>query len=249
VPRVTIDMGDGRKLQGTITGNSIHYVLDSRGRVVDALPGLYAPRVFRDLLSGAGPAAREFGRLDDAAFTERVAAYHRDLLRAFDGAVAEQALAVAGTMPTATEAALLARSKALLERPLVEAVSSGRVDTVLPERVASLAARYAEDSRLGDASRDLLLRKHEARAREYGTPSAHPDLVVARFERTLAEDTAYNEYVLHRRLRGWFAEAPAPLSLDALNVSVYAELFLTPATDPWLGLFAPDTYAGLEPVR
>src|SRR6185295_2531682 len=30
-PRVTIDFGDGRKLEGTITGNSIHYVLDAAG--------------------------------------------------------------------------------------------------------------------------------------------------------------------------------------------------------------------------
>ena len=38
VPRLSIDFGDGRRLEGTITGNSVHYVLDSRGRVVDA-PG------------------------------------------------------------------------------------------------------------------------------------------------------------------------------------------------------------------
>ncbi len=40
-PRVTIDFGDGRKLEGTITGNSIHYVLDAEGQALDALPGLY----------------------------------------------------------------------------------------------------------------------------------------------------------------------------------------------------------------
>src|SRR3954465_9116645 len=37
-PRVTIDFGDGRKLERTITGNSIHYVLDSNGLFVDGLP-------------------------------------------------------------------------------------------------------------------------------------------------------------------------------------------------------------------
>ncbi len=31
VPRVTIDFGDGRVLERTITGNSIHYVLDAEG--------------------------------------------------------------------------------------------------------------------------------------------------------------------------------------------------------------------------
>src|SRR6187397_894201 len=46
VPKVTIDFGDGRKLERTLTGNSIHYVLDSQGHVIDALPGLYGPKVF-----------------------------------------------------------------------------------------------------------------------------------------------------------------------------------------------------------
>src|SRR6266536_5776127 len=41
VPKVTIDFGDGRKLERTLTGNSIHYILDAEGRPIDALPGLY----------------------------------------------------------------------------------------------------------------------------------------------------------------------------------------------------------------
>jgi hypothetical protein len=45
-PKVTIDFGDGRKLERTLTGNSIHYILDSNGRVIDALPGLYGPAAF-----------------------------------------------------------------------------------------------------------------------------------------------------------------------------------------------------------
>src|SRR5262249_21999207 len=35
VPKVTIDMGDGRVIHRTITGNSIHYVLDAAGRPID----------------------------------------------------------------------------------------------------------------------------------------------------------------------------------------------------------------------
>ncbi len=33
VPHVTIDFGDGRKLERTLTGNSIHYILDVEGRI------------------------------------------------------------------------------------------------------------------------------------------------------------------------------------------------------------------------
>ncbi len=60
-PQVTIDFGDGRKLKRTITGNSIHYVLDRRGRVVNALPGLYGPKAFLRALDAAEVAAQVRG--------------------------------------------------------------------------------------------------------------------------------------------------------------------------------------------
>jgi hypothetical protein len=58
VPKVTIDFGDGNRLERTLTGNSIHYVLDSRGRLVDALPGLSGPEAFRKALEEAERGAR-----------------------------------------------------------------------------------------------------------------------------------------------------------------------------------------------
>ena len=33
-------------MEGTVTGNSVHYILDCEGRVLDALPGLYGPQAF-----------------------------------------------------------------------------------------------------------------------------------------------------------------------------------------------------------
>jgi len=49
-PRVTIDFGDGRKLERTLTGNSIHYILNTEGQPLEALPGLYGPKAFLRLL-------------------------------------------------------------------------------------------------------------------------------------------------------------------------------------------------------
>src|SRR5215813_5539715 len=53
VPLITIDFGDGRKLERTITGNSIHYILDSQGKVLEALPGVYGPQAFARSLADA----------------------------------------------------------------------------------------------------------------------------------------------------------------------------------------------------
>ncbi len=52
VPRVTIDFGDGRKLERTLTGNSAHYVLASDGTPLDVLPGLYSPLAFQQWAVG-----------------------------------------------------------------------------------------------------------------------------------------------------------------------------------------------------
>jgi hypothetical protein len=52
VPIVTIDFGDGRRVRRTITGNSVHLILDADGRPIDGLPGLFSPDVFYRLLTG-----------------------------------------------------------------------------------------------------------------------------------------------------------------------------------------------------
>ena len=58
-------------------------------------------------------------------------------------------------------------------------------------------------------------------------------------------DTVRNEYLLHRQIHEWFATGQSPRELRALNELVYAELFLTPSSDPWLGLIPSDSYAAL----
>ncbi len=65
-------------------------------------------------------------------------------------------------------------------------------------------------------------------------------------ERSIAEDTVRNEYSLHSQIHKWFANNSAPRDLDKLNAKVYADLFLTPDSDPWLGLAPANTLSGLE---
>ncbi len=80
-PRVTIDFGDGRKLERTVTGNSIHYILDSQGRPIDALPGLYAPQAFLRGLAEAGQVFRDLQGKDNTRRQSLLANYHRAQIR------------------------------------------------------------------------------------------------------------------------------------------------------------------------
>ncbi len=84
VPRVTIDFGDGRALERTTTGNSAHYVLDEHGRVLDVLPGVYAPVAFTHELRESLVRARQIAALPDADRAGAIAALQAGVVVAAD---------------------------------------------------------------------------------------------------------------------------------------------------------------------
>ena len=82
VPRITIDFGDGRRIETTAPGHSAHYVLDAGGRVLDVLPGLYSPEAFLRELEAALPLARWSPRILESERLDVVKAYHVERLEA-----------------------------------------------------------------------------------------------------------------------------------------------------------------------
>ena len=69
---------------------------------------------------------------------------------------------------------------------------------------------------------------------------------VHNLQSSIAVDSVRNEYTLHRQLHGWYAAGVIGSDVEQLNERVYAELFLTPSSDPWLGLTEGDVYTALE---
>lgn len=132
VPVVTIDFGGGKRVQRTLTGNSAHLVLDSRGRPVDVLPGLFDRDSFLALLEQAG----RFARAD-----------RRDLPRLHAGARGRRLPPVAPSR--AVVASRIAPTKHLVEAPLLRAVKSDvdadtRENLALHDRVHEAFAAGAE---------------------------------------------------------------------------------------------------------
>jgi hypothetical protein len=264
VPRITIDFGDGRKLERTLTGNSIHYVLDSEGRPVDALPGLYGPRAFLKQLALAEDAVVEC----NAAQTEQerhnaLRRYHfarlgqlstewqADLAAArIKSAPSREPFNPNGDTkpPTAEAAGQLAVAKALMERPVLRGLSSSPGERFNEDAAwVSLAALHASDARLDENSVRLIRIKNLGL---YGgsEPASRAALgrTVGELVGAMAIDTVRNEYIFHTKIHEWFARASADFNLTLLNDRIYAELFLTPSSDPWLGLFPRDKYTGIE---
>ena len=232
VPKVTIDFGDGRKLQRTLTGNSIHYILDCNGQTIDALPGLYGPKAFLRELERAEQAAKQAAGMSGPERRAYLMAYHRDRAAAIAAAwrqdLAKLGIHIAATSPAA----------ALAQATTAEAWN----------RIAQL---HAADAQLDAASIALIRAQHPTAAaaarRAFSKSLVEDPLVrmVRTFQGSIAIDTVRNEDLFHLRIHQWLAKNPDP-NLAVLNDRVYAKLFLTPSSDPWLGLMPADAYTGLE---
>jgi hypothetical protein len=254
-PKVTVDFGDGRKIETTITGNSIHYVLDGQGNVLDAIPGLYGPEAFRQILTSAQEEAATaiFLKNNPKARKQNLTRYHQTRLQTIqenwgsDLQLAKVALTrPAGetaelAAPTAITASFRAMAKAAAETRLLPVVTlQNRIalletDTDLP-KWAEIAKLRRKEAKIDAAGAAFISRKTGAKnARE----------IIAKFEENLALDTVRNEYLFHSKLYAMLAQGEAA-DLEKFNDKVYAQLFLTPSSDPWLGLMAPDVFTGIE---
>lgn len=242
-PKLTIDFGDGRTLVRTITGNSIHYVLDSEGRLIDALPGMYEPAVFLASLEMAAEVADRIAELDENERREAMAKHHRGELKR----LAEQ-------LKEALARLVSEEDRTVAQTLLAETISTADAavqDSALWER---LAAADPNTTELHPASEQFVRRQllKAGSANRLAMTKAITEspllLAIASFERTLHADTLRNELVLHRLLHDWLsAGSPANFGeLVTFNQRVYSELFLAPLDDPWAGLYDPAAYTALD---
>lgn len=266
VPRVTIDFGDGRKLERTVTGNSIHYILDSEGRTIDALPGLYGPQAFLRALVETEGAVKRFANLDSAKLRAELVAYHRGRLNSIHGSWLIDTKAIGGRLPeglrvesgqnsstpSAISIASLAITKMVTEASMLRSlVATGDAMAAVTDQAAwnKIALLHMADARLDALSTGLIQRQIRNLLLTWGSdtkPETTLSNLMQKLQMNIALDTVRNEYMLHRTLYAWLIVDSGRGDLEALNKRVYAELFLTPGSDPWLGLFSPETYMALE---
>ena len=249
VPQMTIDFGGGRTLERTITGNSAHYVLDATGRPVDVLPGLYGPQEFlKQVGFGRGLVDMEEAelarwhprRLRDAMTVLRpMLSASRDHEVSADEALALVTPGLGPTAPVAMLAQRLTVSKAAIEVPPLESLRAANPDRQgLSDEEWVLLSGYRYEG--VDLNGQALMRRENPDLSE-----AEFGVLLRQFQAALVGDTVRNELGLHSVVHRWFAAAP-PASLEALNDRVYTELFLTPFSDPWMGMLESGTYTGLE---
>jgi hypothetical protein len=162
--------------------------------------------------------------------------------------------------PPASDSAGRAASKSFVERPALARLEIGQPKSELPN--VALMEKTAEEQNaawkkiaalhpvtLDDASLALIRSQHPE-ATATANASANPEeafmAMMDNFKAAIALDSVRNEYLMHKQIHQWLAQSPRrPPTLEALNQRVYTELFMTPRSDPWLGLSPVDVYSGL----
>lgn len=265
VPKITIDLGDGRKVERTITGNSVHYVVLPDGKVVDVFPGLYGPVPFVERLVKAEAAAQRAIRAKDSK--AELIAYQlqqiADLKKAWKADIAKYEV---------------------WRRQQDQSDPSSEVVGHVPQQPLTfweVAARFhPEYSELSKASVALVKQEEgvgQSRATESLRPTADLDyaftkggdesaisMLVACVQPTLQADTVYNEYCGRYAALRYLNPDPqkspfdddhrsfAPTSLtplEQLNDFVYAQVFHYEPDDPWIGLARFDSLTALPKDR
>jgi len=252
-PVITIDFGDGRKMRRTITGNSIHYVLDAEGRPIDAIPGLYQPPRFLTLLREGVALHRALAAPDPhRTREERLRMYHANAIYSTRKDSPQPSLfAAANDYGRAREqrvaswlAATAAPTKGGGEMPVLANVSfDARALGAATELAQQLKSMIA-GTRTIDANARALIQAKRASAPEAMRTKASFEAMLVNLEKTLAIETRINEQEHHRAIHGWFGKGEVA-DLEALNRRVYAELFLAPRSDPWMGLVARESFTGI----
>ena len=132
-----------------------------------------------------------------------------------------------------------------------EATLSAKTDETVWTQIAML---HRADAQLDTASKAYIESQNPTAGRAMPLAASKAVIetpllrMVRTLQNTIAIDSVRNEYTFHRQIHDWFAGGKVLPSVDVndLNEMVYAELFLTPSSDPWLGLLPRDAYTALE---
>ena len=251
-PRVTIDFGDGRKIERTLTGNSIHYLLDDSGAILDALPGLYSPQGFLKYLAQAEKVNKT---IDGASAAAKETARLRFRRLMFNDLVAKRNKAVTDAKVKLTEPKNSTAAIDVQPRAVSKAMVTGEISIL--RGISDDFSRYEPQINFDDWNRfaqiytggtkidagsEAFIRRQNAKT---GLSEAEFTNLIEKLEKYIALDTARNDFLFHPKLYEWL-NRQIVTDVEQFNARVYAEIFKTPDSDKWLGMYAPDIYTALD---
>ena len=229
-PKVTIDFGDGRKLVRTITGNSIHYVLDADGNVADVLPGLYSAQVFAAELRRASDAVEQAKASGSHDYQQHLKSTEARLLQAW----ARDLQAIQVSLPATFTAEIL--EQLMDDQKWQRMAQLHYKEVAFDANVRAVAVRKFPDA---VKAAPVAVAKSALES---------PMLTAMRnLQTTVALDTVRDNYMIRTKILDFLTNAfGRNLNLAQLNGWVYERIFLTPEQDPWLGLGPADVFSAID---
>lgn len=212
VPKIEIDLGDGKKVRRTVRGNAVMYLLDPDGRVVDAYPGVYTADDFL-------PMARESIRTLVGEGSADVLAYHRER----------------GAVPPPTR---VTTGKMMMESPVLDLIGAEAIPGAAtpgepgmdPERRKFLAAA----ARVTDASLTPMPSSLAVRSALGSDPGSLDSTSVA--QEIMKRDSQTNVRRVRPVVHLYFASLKdLPTPLEARD-AILETILKIPYKDPYFGL-------------
>jgi hypothetical protein len=250
-PRITIDFGDGRKIERTITGNSIHYILDKDGEIIDAIPGLYSPVGFMKYLTQGAEMNKALLSLPNEKHALALMKYRK---AAFDQLVEKRDKAaeltkvkpiVANGEIRAIFAAPIAVTKMVVtdEYRILQVYDDfARFEPAIKfDDWLELSRLYSPNLKIDENSVAFIRRQNL----KTGLTEDEFKGLFAKLDSFVALDTTRNDFLYHAKLYEWLNRDRAN-DLESFNARVYDEIFKTPNYDKWLGLYSSDVYTALD---
>jgi hypothetical protein len=271
VPQLTLDFGDGRVVRRTITGNSVHYVLDAQGRIIDALPGLYGPAAFEKGLRQSLALAKKSADLSDEDSAKAVAKHHaraiwtstaswkRHLKRVYGEAYGDYV--DTAHLPEPVKFSWPSPLWNSLPAQVVNNLTMSKADMEAPslslmQPDVQVSGSWGDWSKIADGvTRERLDPKsraliEEKSPRDWSTRDAHPlnaaqlERRFKQFERRITEEELRNEYVFHSAIHSHLSRA-SRVAFASTNDFIYTNVFMTPQADAWLGLMPTEAISGI----
>lgn len=249
-PKVTIDFGDGRKIERTLTGNSIHYILSDDGKIIDALPGLYSPTEFLKYITNAKEINKKIENLNEAEKEKTLLRYR---LNNFNAIKSKRDKAITTAKVKLTEPKDGNSALSIAPRAVTKMITEASIlrdlddnfsrfePQIISEDWKKLAKIYAGEVKFDVSSLAFIKRQNK------DLSEAEISKLLTNLQTYVALDTTRNDALFHTKLYQWLNEARTePLELDSFNAKVYSEIFKTPNADKWLGLYTTDVYTALD---
>jgi hypothetical protein len=226
VPKITVDFGNGKKISRTIAGNTVMYLCNEYGKVLDAYPGVYTPADF----------LKEVRASISATKTEPEAlAWH--MKEGLAAPVSNRAMAMTG-------------AKAFIEAPLLKALAVPD-PPAKPEDLESIAGRargrFSTSGVPTPAYAERLFKGYAKMLRDLSKiPASAPDVLDSFGMKNGSADTAGQALVARDSNNNVRAVRPAihlwmaslihlPTPEESRDV-LFKQVLHIPIDDPYLGL-------------